>query len=179
MPPHPLPQVIRTLTAPDVEAFRAIRLEALQHHPEAFGSTYEDEVAQDLAWWEGRLAPGRTFGGFLGERLMGMAALSTFTAARLRHKGVLGGMYVREEARGTGLADALVRRVIGQAGLAQVQLSVVTSNERAVRFYRRMGFHIFGTEPRALTIDGGYADEHLMVRLAGPDNDQRGGSNHG
>ncbi len=168
MPPEPSPPpLVRPLAAPaDVEAFRAIRLEALQRHPDAFGSTHEDEVAQPPTWWEARLAPGRTFGGFIGGELMGMAALSTFTATQLRHKGVLGGMYVREEARGSGLADALVRRVIEHIPLAQIQLSVVTTNERAIRFYRRMGFHIFGTEPRALKTPNGYADEHLMVRLA-------------
>ena len=168
MPPEPSPpHLVRPLAAPaDVEAFRAIRLEALQRHPDAFGSTHEDEVAQPPTWWEARLAPGRTFGGFIGGELMGMAALSTFTATQLRHKGVLGGMYVREEARGSGLADALVRRVIEHIPLAQIQLSVVTTNERAIRFYRRMGFHIFGTEPRALKTPNGYADEHLMVRLA-------------
>ena len=50
-----------------------------------------------------------------GSTLVGMAGLHVPDTAKLRHKGVLGGMYVRPEVRGAGLAAALVACVVEQA----------------------------------------------------------------
>lgn len=47
----------------------------------------------------------------------------------------------------------------------QLTLAVVSGNAGAVALYRRLGFEIYGTEPRALKSDDGYADEILMVRF--------------
>ena len=54
--PDALP--IRALTPDDVEAFRALRLEALSSSPQAFGSSYEEEAALSLDVFRARmLAP--------------------------------------------------------------------------------------------------------------------------
>lgn len=47
--------VVRVLTPDDVEAYRTIRLEALQADPGAFGSTYEREAEFDTQDWLDRL----------------------------------------------------------------------------------------------------------------------------
>jgi ribosomal protein S18 acetylase RimI-like enzyme len=85
-------------------------------------------------------------------------------AAKLRHKGVLWGMFVRPEARGSGLAAALVARVIEEAGLEELRLTVVSTNTAAVRLYTRLGFTPYGLERRALKVEGRYYDELLMAR---------------
>ena len=46
-----------------------------------------------------------------------------------------------------------------------LQLTVVTTNPRALRFYRRIGFSIYGTEQRALKQGEQYFDEFLMVKF--------------
>jgi RimJ/RimL family protein N-acetyltransferase len=98
---------------------------------------------------------------------MGVAGFWRHDAPRFRHKGVLIGMYVREAERGTGLADEIVSAVIEHARgqIELLQLSVATTNSRAVRFYERMGFKKYATEPRALKIDDKYIDEFLMARF--------------
>lgn len=49
--------------------------------------------------------------------------------------------------------------------ILQVELDVVTTNERALNMYRSFGFEIIGTLPRALRyIDGTFADEYKMIK---------------
>ena len=43
------------LTADDWQAYKAIRLEALRNAPQAFGSTYADNMKHPDSFWRGRL----------------------------------------------------------------------------------------------------------------------------
>lgn len=47
---------LRRLEARDVDLYRALRLDGLSRHPEAFGASYEDETKQPLDWFTNRLA---------------------------------------------------------------------------------------------------------------------------
>lgn len=158
---------VRRLSEWDAEDFRAIRLEGLQRHPEAFGATHADEAAQPMAFFSDRLKNSAVFGGFEGTTLLGVAGLYFLEQEKVRHKAVLYGMYVRDPARGTGLARQLVDAVLDHARqeVELVQLSVMTSNDAARRLYERCGFKLFGVEPRALKIAGRYLDEALMHKL--------------
>jgi ribosomal protein S18 acetylase RimI-like enzyme len=157
---------LRRLVRSDAEAYRRIRLEALAQHPEAFSASLEDETAQPRVSYERRILMSEVFGGFQGKELMGIARFSIEPGAKRRHIGVLTGMYVREAARGTGLASALVEHVIAAAKdrVERLNLTVTASNTRALRLYQRHGFRIYATEGNALKVDGRYYDEHLMTR---------------
>jgi RimJ/RimL family protein N-acetyltransferase len=161
-----LPFTLRRLTASDASDYRALRLEGLRSHPEAFGASWADEVAKPLAWFAERLEHNAVFGGSRDDSaLLGTAGLLVPDAAKSRHKGVLWGMFVRPEARGTRLATALVARVIEQATnlVEEVRLTVVSSNIAAVRLYTRAGFHQYDLERRALKVGDQYYDELLMA----------------
>ena len=158
--------IIHRLGQGDVAAYREIRLEALERHPEAFGASFEDEAAQPVAAYERRLLTSDVFGGLIGGALMGIARFSLEPGAKRHHIGVLTGMYVRKSARGGGLASALVQRIIHTAHgrVERVNLTVTALNEAALRLYQRHGFRIYGTEPDALKVAGRSYDEHLMTR---------------
>src|ERR1700757_3408297 len=97
-----LPFTLRRLTASDASDYRALRLEGLCSHPEAFGASWEDEVSKPLAWFAERLERNAVFGGSRDDSaLLGTAGLLVPDAAKSRHKGVLSGMFVRPEARAT------------------------------------------------------------------------------
>ena len=91
-------------------------------------------------------------------------------AAKLRHKGLIWGVYVRPSARRAGLGMALLARVLDHArggAVEEVRLSVVASNGAAIRFYEAAGFEAYGVERRALKVAGRYHNEVLMAaRLA-------------
>lgn len=157
---------LRRLDARDAVAHRALRLDGLLRHPEAFGASYDDELKQPLDWFANRLAATVVIGGFDATgALVGVAGLTIPTAIKTKHKGSLWGMYVLEAARGSGLSRRLVEAVIDEARgkVEQLQLTVVASNAPAVRLYNKLGFVDYGLERRALHVDGRYFDELLMA----------------
>ena len=149
-----VPFEIRRLSASDAVSYRDLRLNGLQAHPEAFGASREEEAAQTLAWFADRLDRNVIFaGGPAGTSdLMGVVGFYALDSAKQRHKGVLWGMFVQPEARGTGLGSSLVARVLEHAmrTVEEVRLTVVATNTAAVRFYERAGFEQYGLERRAL-----------------------------
>ena len=158
---------LRRLSADDVPVYRDLRLEGLRSHPEAFGAAFEDEASNPQAWFAERLRTNIVWGGgpAADATCMGIAGLRVSDAAKHRHKAVLWGMFIRPQARGTGLAAALAARLLDHArGVAEeVRLSVVASNEPAIRLYATLGFQPYGVEPRALKVAGRYYDEVLMA----------------
>ncbi|MGY2049283.1 N-acetyltransferase family protein [Methylobacterium sp. JK268] len=161
---------LRRLESADAAAFRDLRLEGLRDHPAAFGASFDEEAARPVAWFAERLAAGHVLGAWTPEgRLVGLAGLAFHDTAKLRHKALLWGVYLRPEARGTGLAERLIRRVLGEAGAraSDVHLTVGAANAAARRLYARLGFAAYGTEPRALFVDGAFHDEiHMVLRVA-------------
>jgi ribosomal protein S18 acetylase RimI-like enzyme len=74
-------------------------------------------------------------------------------------------LYLAESAKGTGIADALMRWAIDEArarGNAILYLSVFTENPRAQAFYRRYGFVDIGRNPFRV---GNHIDEDRIWRL--------------
>lgn len=156
---------VRRLTSADVALYREIRLEALRAHPDAFASTYEKEVAFAEDFLRERLDGSPVFAGFDGDSIVGMAGFYRLDGEKVRHKGVLWGMYVRPSARGKGYSASLAEAVIDHArGCVEIlSLSVVTGNDAARRLYERMGFVAYGIERRALKVGETYLDEVLMA----------------
>jgi ribosomal protein S18 acetylase RimI-like enzyme len=74
-------------------------------------------------------------------------------------------LYVVEEVKGQGVADALIQWVIERArdlGADNLYLSVFTENHRARRFYEKYGFEPEGTYAFMV---GTHADEDIVMRL--------------
>lgn len=162
---------VRRLCADDFTAWRALRLRALRDHPEAFGSSFDEESARPIDVVRARFDTPPDEGGIFGAhnesgQLIGMAGIMRETGRKMRHKAFIWGMYVTPEARGQGVGEALLGATLAIARawpVEQVTLMVVTANEGARRLYERLGFAVYGTEPRALRLDDRYLDEHLMV----------------
>ena len=158
---------IRRLTPADVQAYRAIRLEALTNHPEAFGSAAEDFVLHAITDLEAVLEKLVFFGALTPDgELVGIMAFDV-SQGRQAHRAWVIQVYVRPHMRGTGCAAALLDAVIDYARgeVKQLHLSVAAHNGPAIGLYQKAGFEIYGTDPRFMAVNGRYIDEHLMVRL--------------
>lgn len=162
---------IRKLTGNDAEAFRDLRLKGLRHHPEAFGSSYEEEEPRSLEEWRARLSRDArqafVAGAWEGDVLAGTIGFYRNEQIKSRHKGNIWGVYVDSEHRRQGIAAKLLHYVLQEAagleGLTRVLLTVQADNEAAVRLYEAFGFTVYGREPKALFVSGRYVDESMMV----------------
>ncbi|HEX6338232.1 MAG TPA: GNAT family N-acetyltransferase [Jiangellaceae bacterium] len=137
---------IHLATVADLPEVRAVRLRALKDAPYAFASTYEREAALGAADWVQRLTSGSaTFLARVDGRTVGVC-----TGLPPRDEMVaLVAMWVDPAARGSGVAALLVNAVSAWAagqGAARVHLSVTDGNERARRFYEKLGFVLTGEQ---------------------------------
>ena len=106
-------------------------------------------------------------GAFVDGKLVGMGSIMPPAGVdRARHRANLG-VLVLKSHWGMGVGTALLRVLIEQAkttALEQLELEVVSTNERAIRLYERFGFAEFARHPRKLKYrDGSYADMVLMM----------------
>jgi RimJ/RimL family protein N-acetyltransferase len=165
---------IRSLEPTDAELFHTFRLSGLKDSPEAFGSTYAEESAMSPDEVRRRLPctdENFVLGAFSEEgQLIGVAGFYRGTRLKLRHKGVIWGMYVAPGARGGGVGGALLSAVIERGkslpGLERINLDVVTVNAAARGLYLSQGFQIYALERAAMKQDGNYYDlEHMALHL--------------
>ena len=168
---------IRQLGIADAAAYHALRLRMLKIHPDAFTSSYEEDVEKPLSWVEQRLAPGPVapddfvLGAFdAGDQLVGSIGFNVEGRAKQRHKGFIFGMYVAPEHVARGIGRALLERCIERARretrVEQINLTVTASNERARKLYESAGFTAFGIEERAIKVgDTYFAKAHMVLRL--------------
>lgn len=156
---------VRLLQELDWQAWKNIRLEALKYAPEAFGSSYEEELKFSDEEFRSRLSKATIFGKYVGEQLVGCVGFYKMNGLKIEHRGVLWGLYVKPEYRGQGFASNLMNAVISHAKnvVIQLHLSCVTTNHDPIRLYERHGFSFYGTEPRSLKIGNIFYDEYLMI----------------
>lgn len=154
-------------TEADWLAFQALRLSALQKHPAAFGSSYEEESIIPIDSFKEGYKKCAIFGAFTASSLVGCAGFFMQLPIKMQHRGVLFSMYVEPSYRNKGIANLLVKTVIEHAKKSVLQLhtNVVTSNQSALNLYEKNGFVIYGTEPHSLKINNYFYDEHLMVLI--------------
>lgn len=155
---------VRQLDSSEAGQYRELRLLALRANPEAFGSSFEEEAAFEDDVFAERLSKGRIFGAWLGKDLVGSAGLALRDKKKLRHKGVLWGMFVRPDCRGRGAARQLLSAVLADARTSceEVLLTVVEGNDAAYGLYVAAGFVEYGREPAAIKIGTNYHHELLM-----------------
>ncbi len=151
--------MIRALNGRDTAAYIALRRESFAKAPLAFAQLPDDEI--DPATTEAELEALHDENFILGffqptpagEQLMGIMGLMRYTALKRRHRAYLWGVYVKEEARGQGVAQQLLAETLSRCrqmpGLERIILTVSHHAVAAIRLYQQAGFIQFGCEPGA------------------------------
>ncbi len=157
-------KIIRRLTPDDTVVYREIRLEGLRREAGAFTASLHEENEQDLNFFTARITENVIFGGYVDGRLCGIAVFHKRAPEKTSHKGVINGVYVAEEFRGLGLGRDLMDAAVTYARheVEIIQLTVVSSNHGALKFYEQYGFTPYGIEPHAFKVGDHYEDETLM-----------------
>ena len=135
--------VVRTATIEEWQVLRDIRLAALRDAPHAFGSTYAEQAASAEADWRRRIRRGRTFFAYVpevdGNEPAGLVGGFQENPGTVE----LVSLWVRPQARGLGVGEALVDAVIKWArarNATSVHLWFTEMNFHARMLYERCGF---------------------------------------
>ncbi len=104
---------------------------------------------------------------FLDGEYVGNCSLSICgPSKRNRHRGELG-IALYEKYTGQGIGTFIMKRLITEAkriGIEQCELTVVSTNCRAIGLYKKLGFTECGRIPKANKYhDGTYSDDIFMV----------------
>jgi GNAT superfamily N-acetyltransferase len=132
---------VRAIGADGWELVRDVRLAALRDAPDAFASSYAREAAYTEEQWRGWFSA--QFAMFLAH-LPDRAEPAGLAGVFDRDGGAgLVSMWVRPDARGHGVGEALMNAAAGWArarGRDAMYLWVAEANEPARRLYERYGF---------------------------------------
>ncbi|MGL4177667.1 MAG: GNAT family N-acetyltransferase [Dermatophilaceae bacterium] len=161
------PRVVR-LTESLWSTCRDVRLAALIDSPRAFWSTYAESARLSEQEWRARASSEHPFWlAFDGERPLGAVGLYRPDGMPDDEVALIA-MWVATVARGSGVAQALVRTALGQArsdGRRRVLLEVAHENRRAWAFYERCGFRATGRVGR-MPWDPSVTEEEMVLDLA-------------
>jgi GNAT superfamily N-acetyltransferase len=131
---------IRRVRPDEWQELRDLRLEALQHSPDAFWTRYEEALERtDDDWREWTTFPCHV--AVDGGRLIGMVA--AFADESDSTTADLIAMFVRPAARGAGIGAGLVEAQLAWAraeGFDRMRLMVNVEAANAYRLYERCGF---------------------------------------
>ena len=169
--------IIREVAPADASTYFSLRVQSEQEYPQFVGFNTERELAAEHSGIVAMLSSYRSegtivWGAFEGIRIVGALALSQRPSRKYAHKALLWGMYVIPEFRGSGAAQALMNTAITWATehpeIVAITLQVALSNIRALQFYKRVGFNVFGTEQRSLFAAGQFHAVHYMELEVSP-----------
>ncbi|GAA4412636.1 GNAT family N-acetyltransferase [Fodinibacter luteus] len=166
---------VRPLRADDWERYRAVRLTALQESPDAFVASYEEESAEPEEFWRHRMERSTRLLAERDGRALGIASVGSANEDQ-PEAAQLFGLWVHPEARGTGVATALVRagaRSAAAAGKRQLLYWVGTDNGRAVAFASGFGFRPTAERRPMRVVSEDDGEEELAMTL--PLSGDRGG----
>jgi ribosomal protein S18 acetylase RimI-like enzyme len=161
---------VRRVRADHGPVLKAGRLAAPVDSPSAFGSSHAAEVDQPIGHWDSRASLGAaedhgvTCFAIAHPSVVGM--VSAYRPDPVGSSVELVSMWVSPSQRGAGIADELVRAVVGWAretGATTVDLWVTRGNDAAVRLYEAAGFQLTG-EHQSLPSDP--CKDELRMRCA-------------
>ena len=164
----------RRLTIDEVEVYQKIRAEMLVDTPGSFARSPGDDRFRDAAFVEGVLshATNRIYGYFdAGGECQSVAGFVREEPLKRQHVGQIYGVYTRPGGRRQGASMKVIQGLIdyaqGLEGVEMLQLTVSSEAPAAQALYERLGFQVWGREPKALRLGSDRPDEvHMWLDLS-------------
>jgi len=147
--------------------FKALRLEALQNDPLAFGSSYEEEIKFTDKTWKERIK--NTLFATLNDNPVGMIVFLINPRKKLNHVAEIFGVYVREEHRdkkiGTQLIESAINLIRKSKSVIKIKLTVTSVQDAAIKLYSSFGFETVGRLSKELKYENKFYDGIIMEKI--------------
>jgi ribosomal protein S18 acetylase RimI-like enzyme len=101
------------------------------------------------------------------DQLLGFIAILGDDLNKKRHSKYIA-MGVRSDFQGKKIGSALMEAAIhfcSEQNASRIELTVMTTNLKAISLYKKFGFEIEGTRRNSLMVQGHLVDEYLMSKV--------------
>ena len=101
------------------------------------------------------------------ENILGMIAITKGTH-RVKHIAYIEKLAINQSISRKGLGTIFFDEIMNQLAkenIIKVELNVETDNQRAINFYKKLGFEIEGTRKKALNREGDFIDNYFMAKM--------------
>ncbi len=146
------------------EEYREIRLEGLKTDPEAFASSYGEELEFSKDVWLKRLQ--NAIFATIGGRAAGVITCITGHRTKVKHTSDINGFFVRGEYRnrgiGTMLLNAAIAAIKDNPEVRKINLSVSSTQKSAISLYLKTGFVKIGEATDQFLVNGKFSNEVFM-----------------
>lgn len=162
---------VRVLGVDDWQLYKKVRLAALDESPDAFVASYDAESAETEDFWRQRMVRSQRLLAERDGQALGVVSLGESDDGN-PDTAQLFGLWVAPQARGTGVASALVRAGADAAlsqGRTQLAYWVGTDNGRAVAFASGLGFRPADSRREMRGAHKGDEQEVAMILALGAD----------
>lgn len=167
-------QITSSLDQSEWAAYKKLRLDALKAEPQAYGKSYEELAARPDTYWQQRLAEAQR-----GERMLlfakldgavvGVVAAASEDGEKIKHRVHVDEVYVIPEARGKGIARALMEALekhcldLGYVVVLSLNVSHVQTAARAL--YESLGYKKIGTIEKDIHIGDTYYSTDILEKF--------------
>lgn len=154
--------IVTAMTPADWPAVQAVYREGI-----ATGNATFETTPPDWAHWDQAHLPASRLVAVMNGQIIGWATLSP-VSTRCVYAGVAEvSVYVSASARGKGVGQKLLERLIEEAesaGLWTLQAGIFPENEASLALHRACGFRVVGRRERLGRLNGVWRDVVLLER---------------
>lgn len=147
--------------------YRDLRLESVYNNPEAFGTSYKEELLVTEDEWKYRLSHNMLFAKYK-DQVVGMIGAVLNTAEKKKHLALVISFYVSPEFRNQGVGAKLLSAIIDRLKTFNyvkiIMLYVTTKQLAVINLYKKFKFHIHGVLENAYMYKGVFYDQFIMSR---------------
>lgn len=161
----------RKIRPSEKKLYRAIRLESLKNHPNAFGSTYEEQVNRKELSFEKHIEEQSKnrfiIGAFDKRKIVGICGIYQNTHAFTLHRAFIVQMYVKPEYSGNKIGLNLLKTITEESlkipEVEKIELEVFTDMIAANKVYEQAGYQEVTVIKNYYKKEGLYRDIRLMT----------------
>lgn len=154
------------LKSDDFLLYKKLRIESAKEFPEAFGSTYEEELKLSDESWKCRLKLNMLFAK-KDSQIIGMIGSVIDPREKVKHSAHIISFYVLPKFRGFKagflLINTLINKLKNEKKIKRFTLHVTSTQTKAIELYKQLGFVITGNLRHEYYVNNTYYDQYLMT----------------